>query len=70
MAMVTPHLVNEPQYVSLLVATIGTTIAPWMIFLAQNNVVDKNIDEDGIVLQRIYTPPAPSSPAPSRGSSS
>ena len=40
---------------SLLVATIGTTIAPWMIFLAQNNVVDKNIREDGIVLQRIDT---------------
>ena len=55
LATVTPHLVNEPQYVSLLVATIGTTIAPWMIFLAQNNVVDKNVNEDGIVLQRIDT---------------
>lgn len=40
---------------SLLVATIGTTIAPWMIFLAQNNVVDKNADESDIVLQRIDT---------------
>ena len=55
LATVTPRLVNEPQYVSLLVATIGTTIAPWMIFLAQNNVVDKNVSEDGIVLQRIDT---------------
>lgn len=54
-ATVSPHIVPEPEYVSLLVATIGTTIAPWMVFLAQNNVVDKNIDESGIVLQRIDT---------------
>lgn len=54
-ATVSPHIVAEPEYVSLLVATIGTTIAPWMVFLAQNNVVDKNVDEDGIVLQRIDT---------------
>ena len=52
---VVPHFVAQPQYVSLLVATIGTTIAPWMIFLAQNNVVDKNADESDIILQRIDT---------------
>ena len=54
-ATVQPRLVADPGYVSLLVATIGTTIAPWMIFLAQNNVVDKNVDEDGIALQRVDT---------------
>lgn len=52
---VIPHLVASPGYVSLLVATIGTTIAPWMIFLAQNNVVDKNADESDIPLQRVDT---------------
>lgn len=52
---VMPHLVASPHYVSLLVATIGTTIAPWMIFLAQNNVVDKNADESDIPLQRVDT---------------
>lgn len=52
---VIPHLVASPDYVSLLVATIGTTIAPWMIFLAQNNVVDKNADESDIPLQRVDT---------------
>ena len=52
-ATVCPQLVARPDYVSLLVATIGTTIAPWMIFLAQNNVVDKNVDESGIALQRV-----------------
>lgn len=54
-ATVTPQVMGDPDYVSLLVATIGTTIAPWMIFLAQNNVVDKNVREDGIVLQRVDT---------------
>ena len=51
--LVVPNIQNDPSYVSLVVATIGTTIAPWMIFLAQNNVVDKNAGEDDIVLQRI-----------------
>ena len=50
--LVVPNIQNDPSYVSLVVATIGTTIAPWMIFLAQNNVVDKNAGE---VLQRIDT---------------
>lgn len=54
-ATVTPRMVASPGYVSLLVATIGTTIAPWMIFLAQNNVVDKNVDESGIPFQRVDT---------------
>ena len=53
--LVAPNIQNDPSYVSLVVATIGTTIAPWMIFLAQNNVVDKNAGEDDIVLQRIDT---------------
>lgn len=53
--LVVPNIQNDPSYVSLVVATIGTTIAPWMIFLAQNNVVDKNADESDIVLQRIDT---------------
>ena len=55
LATAAPHVTADPKYVSLLVATIGTTIAPWMIFLAQNNVVDKNAGEDDIVLQRIDT---------------
>lgn len=52
---VVPNVQADPSYVSLVVATIGTTIAPWMVFLAQNNVVDKNADEDDIILQRIDT---------------
>ncbi|OUP07550.1 Nramp family divalent metal transporter [Collinsella sp. An2] len=52
-ATVTPQVESDPSYISLLVATIGTTIAPWMIFLAQNNVVDKNADADDLPLQRV-----------------
>jgi NRAMP (natural resistance-associated macrophage protein)-like metal ion transporter len=50
-----PQFVNDPRYFSLLVANIGTTIAPWMIFLAQSNVVEKNAREDDIPYQRIDT---------------
>jgi len=55
LATVTPRLVGEPKYLSLLVAMIGTTIAPWMLFLAQNNVVDKNATAEDIPYQRIDT---------------
>ena len=55
LATITPYLESDPEYLSLLVAAIGTTIAPWMIFLAQNNVVDRNSHEDDIVLSRIDT---------------
>lgn len=54
-ATVVPSVSTDPSYVSLVVATIGTTIAPWMVFLAQSNVVDKHADVDSIALQRIDT---------------
>ena len=50
-----PQFVNEPQYFSLLVANVGTTIAPWMIFLAQSNVVEKNAHEEDLPYQRVDT---------------
>ena len=39
---VVPHVEATPRYLSLLVASVGTAIAPWMLFLAQSNVVEKN----------------------------
>lgn len=54
-ATLIPRLSTEPRYLSLLVANVGTTIAPWMIFLAQNNVVEKNAHEDDIPYQQIDT---------------
>jgi Mn2+/Fe2+ NRAMP family transporter len=37
-----PPLSGDLSYLSLIVALVGTTIAPWMIFLAQSNVVERD----------------------------
>ena len=37
------NFIADSSYVSLIVAMIGTTIAPWMIFFAQSNVVEKGV---------------------------
>lgn len=50
-----PRFSSDPQYFRLLVASIGTAIAPWMIFLAQSNVVEKNATEKDLPYQRIDT---------------
>ncbi len=47
-----PQVVGDARFFSLLIATIGTTIAPWMIFLAQNNVVDRGAGVESLPLQR------------------
>ena len=52
---VVPHIHATPQYLSLLVASVGTAIAPWMLFLAQSNVVEKNAQADDLPYQRIDT---------------
>ena len=40
-ATVIPQPSSDPSYVGLLVATIGTTISPYMIFMVGSNIVDK-----------------------------
>ncbi|MBR1830717.1 MAG: Nramp family divalent metal transporter [Atopobiaceae bacterium] len=50
-----PPLSGDLSYLSLIVALVGTTIAPWMIFLAQSNVVERNAREKDIPYQRIDT---------------
>ena len=52
---VVPHVEATPQYLSLLVASVGTAIAPWMLFLAQSNVVEKNAHADDLPYQRVDT---------------
>ena len=54
-ATVIPRFSTDPNYFSVLVANIGTTIAPWMIFLAQSNVVEKNAHAEDLPYQRIDT---------------
>ena len=40
---VVPSFVNDSSFISLMIAMIGTTIAPWMIFNMQSNVVEKGM---------------------------
>ena len=42
-ATVIPQIPADTHFVSLVIAMIGTTIAPWMMFFTQSNVVDKEM---------------------------
>ncbi len=42
-AAVTPVFHKTPEYILLVIATIGTTVTPWMQFFLQSTVVDKGI---------------------------
>jgi NRAMP (natural resistance-associated macrophage protein)-like metal ion transporter len=42
-ATVTPTFRLQPDYLTMLIALVGTTIAPWMQFYLQSSVVDKGI---------------------------
>lgn len=43
---VVPHVAHEQSFISLTIAMIGTTIAPWMMFFAQSNIVEKGATMD------------------------
>lgn len=40
---VVPTVVGDVGFISLVIAMIGTTIAPWMMFFTQSNVVEKGL---------------------------
>lgn len=42
-AVITPKFELEPDFIITVLATIGTTIAPWAIFYMQSSVADKGI---------------------------
>ncbi len=48
-----PHPSGDPAYVGLLVATIGTTVSPYMMFMVGSNIVDKNLGPDDLASQRV-----------------
>lgn len=48
-----PRFQGNAGFISLIIATIGTTIAPWMLFFTQNNVVDKGVTIKELFYQRI-----------------
>lgn len=49
---VIPQFSSDPGYVSLLVANVGTTISPYMLFMVSSNVVEKNLRGSDIPGQR------------------
>nr|WP_241157061.1 divalent metal cation transporter [Adlercreutzia sp. ZJ304] len=43
----------QPAFVSLVIAMIGTTIAPWMMFFTQSNVVEKGLATEDLFSQKV-----------------
>lgn len=50
---VIPHVVGESSFISLVIAMVGTTIAPWMMFFTQSNVVEKGLMVKDLFSQRV-----------------
>ena len=48
-----PQVVSETNFVALVIAMIGTTIAPWMMFFAQSNVVEKGVSIKEFFYQKV-----------------
>jgi Mn2+/Fe2+ NRAMP family transporter len=52
-AAVVPTWRASPEYLYLIIALIGTTIAPWMQFYHQSAVVDKGLTADDLRYERL-----------------
>jgi len=52
-ATVVPTFIPTPAFVLIVIATIGTTIAPWMQFFVQSNMVDKGATVKDLLYQRV-----------------
>lgn len=50
---VVPHVVQDQSFISLVIAMMGTTIAPWMMFYAQSNVVEKGVSIKEFFAQKV-----------------
>ena len=50
---VRPQFVEDPSFAALVIALIGTTIAPWMMFFTQSNVVEKGLTSKDLLPQKI-----------------
>lgn len=53
MHTVIPDFLARPNYIALIIAMIGTTIAPWMMFFSQANVVEKGLTVGDIFSQKV-----------------
>ena len=52
-ATVVPTFVPTTGFVLIVIATIGTTIAPWMQFFVQSNIVDKGVTVKELFYTRV-----------------
>lgn len=52
-ATVVPHFTMSRDFITLVIATVGTTIAPWMQFFVQSNMVDKGVSVKDLGFQRV-----------------
>jgi len=52
-ATVVPQWENNRAFVSMLIGTVGTTIAPWMQFYLQSAVVEKGVSAETYALSRL-----------------
>lgn len=50
---VRPVVLQDANYISLMIAMVGTTIAPWMIFNMQSNIVEKGMSVDDSLPMRV-----------------
>lgn len=50
---VIPGVSSDISFLSLTVAMVGTTIAPWMMFFTQSNVVEKGVTLKDLFFQKI-----------------
>ncbi len=48
-----PSLEGSSAYIAVVIAMIGTTIAPWMMFFNQSNVVEKGMEPSELPLQKV-----------------
>lgn len=49
----TPTIVPDHTFIGLIISTIGTTIAPWMMFYQQSNIVEKGSDESDLLSLKV-----------------
>ncbi len=48
-----PTFIPTTGFVLIVIATVGTTIAPWMQFFVQSNIVDKGVTAKELLYQRV-----------------
>ena len=53
MHTIMPEVLVDQGFLSLTVAMVGTTIAPWMMFYTQSSVVEKGVGTSELLYQRI-----------------